>query len=92
MKKLLFAAVLVGCAVGYRRMCSPSECPATDAERPSIGKWILRCMTRMMEKMPEDAPPRLIVSMLPRIREQNEEILILLREQNELLRGRQSGP
>ena len=52
----------------------------------------LRRMTRMMENMPEDAPPRLIVSMLPRIREQNEEILILLREQNELLRGRQSGP
>lgn len=43
-------------------------------------------MARMMARMPPDSPPKLIMSILPRLREQNEEILALLREQNELLR------
>jgi hypothetical protein len=45
-----------------------------------------RIMERMMERMPPDSPPKLIMSILPRLREQNDEIVALLREQNELLR------
>lgn len=41
---------------------------------------------RMMKAMPEDAPPRVISTVMPRLQAQNEEILALLREQNELLR------
>ena len=40
----------------------------------------------MMEEMPEDSPPRLVMSTLPRLAEQNDEILALLREQNALMR------
>jgi hypothetical protein len=43
---------------------------------------------RMMERMPPNAPPRLVMSILPRLREQNDEIIALLREQNEMLRRR----
>jgi len=43
-------------------------------------------MDRMMEAMPEDSPPKLIKSVLPRLKEQNDQILALLEEQNELLR------
>lgn len=43
-------------------------------------------MGRMMEKMPEDSPPRLVMTTLPRLEEQNDQILALLREQNALLR------
>ncbi len=43
-------------------------------------------MGRMLEKMPEDSPPRLVLSTLPRLAEQNEQILALLREQNALMR------
>ncbi len=92
MKKLLFAAVLAGCAIGFRRMCSSGEGGGAGTERSPIGKWILDRMTRMMERMPENAPPKLIVSLLPRVREQNDQILALLREQNELLRARRSAP
>jgi hypothetical protein len=45
-----------------------------------------RIMERMMERMPPDSPPKLVMSILPRLREQNDEIVALLREQNELLR------
>ncbi len=47
-----------------------------------------RIVERMMERMPPDSPPKLVMSILPRLREQNDEIVALLREQNELLRRR----
>jgi hypothetical protein len=45
-----------------------------------------RMMRRMMERLPADSPPKLIMSILPELRKQNHEIIALLREQNELLR------
>jgi len=47
-----------------------------------------RAVERMLERMPPDSPPKLVRSILPRLREQNDEIVALLREQNELLRQR----
>ncbi len=46
-------------------------------------------MERMMARLPENAPPRLVVSILPRLQAQNDQIIALLREQNELLREHQ---
>jgi hypothetical protein len=46
-------------------------------------------MERMMARLPENAPPRLVMSILPRLQAQNEQIIALLREQNELLREQQ---
>jgi hypothetical protein len=43
-------------------------------------------MERMMRAMPEDSPPKLVKSILPRLKEQNDAILALLKEQNDLLR------
>jgi hypothetical protein len=43
-------------------------------------------MEQIMASMPEYAPPKLIMSVLPRLRDQNEEIIAMLREQNDLLR------
>jgi len=45
-----------------------------------------RMMERMMKAMPEDSPPRLVMSILPRLQEQNEQFLVLLKEQNDLIR------
>ena len=47
---------------------------------------------RMMARMPPNSPPRLVMSILPRLREQNDELIALLREQNELLRRERVGP
>jgi len=49
-------------------------------------------MEHMMDKLPENAPPKLVMTVLPRLREQNEQILALLREQNALLRERLHEP
>jgi len=46
-----------------------------------------KMMERMMKVMPDNAPPMVITSVLPKLQEQNEQILVLLKEQNELLRS-----
>ena len=45
-----------------------------------------KMMERMINMMPEGSPPKVILSVVPHLQEQNEEILTLLKEQNELLR------
>jgi hypothetical protein len=40
----------------------------------------------MLAGMPPDSPPKLVMSILPRLQQQNDEIVSLLREQAELLR------
>jgi hypothetical protein len=47
-------------------------------------------MTRMFERLSADSPPKLIVTILPRLREQNDQIVRLLPEQGALLRGGQA--
>lgn len=56
------------------------------ARRLLASKGRGRIMERMMERLPPDSPPKLVMSILPRLREQNDDIIALLREQNELLR------
>jgi hypothetical protein len=73
-RRLLAVGAIIGGVIALRRRL------------PSAGRG--RIMERMMERMPPDSPPRLVMSILPRLREQNDEIVALLREQNELLRRR----
>lgn len=73
---------VVGGAIALRSIPS--------VRRPRLGaamrRRMLGGMERMMASMPEDAPPKLIMSVLPRLRDQNDEMITMLREQNELLR------
>ncbi len=59
----------------------------------AVGDWIahrmVRHMGRMMESLPEGAPPKLVMSILPKLQAQNEQIIAMLQEQNELLRQQQ---
>lgn len=73
-RRLLAVGAMIGGVIAARRLL------------PSKGRG--RMMERMMERMPPDSPPKLIMSILPRLRAQNDEIVALLREQNELLRRR----
>ncbi len=43
-------------------------------------------LEHMMARLPENSPPKLIMSVLPKLRAQNDQIIAMLREQNELLR------
>lgn len=81
MKRLpLIIALGAGAYLGYRLR---SEREAQPNGHAGLRR---RMMKRMLEAMPEDAPPKLVMSILPRLQEQNEQILALLEEQNELLR------
>ncbi len=46
-----------------------------------------KMMERMMNAMPDNSPPKVIATVLPRLQEQNEQILTLLKEQNAILRS-----
>ena len=43
-------------------------------------------MREMMMNLPDNAPPKLVISILPKLHAQNDQIIAMLREQNELLR------
>lgn len=68
----------------------------TGARQGAFTEMRNRGMKRMMASMPEDSPPKLIMSILPVLREQNANILALLEEQADLLRrleaGQERGP
>ena len=51
-----------------------------------VGSFLGRRMEHMMASLPDNSPPKLVASVLPRLRDQNEEIIQMLREQNDLLR------
>jgi hypothetical protein len=87
MRKLLaLGAVVVGGIIVARRLGSAE---GRSPDRTTIKQ---RMMARMMEGLPPDSPPKLVMSILPRLQQQNDEIIALLREQNELLRRARPEP
>jgi hypothetical protein len=84
-KLLLLSGILVGGAVASRLMSEEQREPLNRIAG-KIRERLKSHMGHMLEQMPEDSPPRLVMSTLPRLAKQNEEILALLREQNALMR------
>ncbi len=82
MKRLLLLTAIVFGAVYVARRLLTAE------RREGLSRLPAEMMERCMEHMPEDSPPKVMTSGVRRLQEQNEEILALLREQNELLRAR----
>jgi len=78
---VLVVVVLGGATLAARTVLTP-------ARRRRLSRLPEAMMRRCMEHMPEDFPPKAITSGVRQIQNQNEEILALLREQNELLRHR----
>jgi hypothetical protein len=75
-KSLIASGVLVGVvAVG---VLSSRPCQATDRLAARMRERAKSHMKHMMDRMPEDSPPRLVMSTLPRVAEQNDRILALL--------------
>jgi hypothetical protein len=86
----LLLAALAGVATGgvivARRLLRSKGGGPDGPSRATARQGIL---ARMIEGLPTDSPPKLVMSILPRLREQNDDIIALLREQNELLRRAQ---
>lgn len=86
MKRLLLVSgILVGGAVASQILSKKRRDPMTRLAA-KMRERLRSHMERMMEEMPEGSPPRLVMSTLPRLAEQNDQILALLREQNALMR------
>ena len=84
MKKLLFLmAVVLGTAVVVRRLVPPER---RTQLRESLAHMPMTMMERCMEIMPEDSPPKVMMSAMRRFEEQNDELVGLIREQNKLLK------
>ena len=84
MKKLfLMVAVVVGIAAVVRRLV-PAERRAEFQE--SLAQAPGAMMEHCMDMMPEDSPPKVMVSSFRRFEEQNDELVRLLRSQNRLLK------
>jgi hypothetical protein len=84
MRRLLALGAIVAGVIFARRLLSTEE---SGPDRRPAATIKQRMMARMMEALPPDSPPKLVMSILPQLRQQNDEIIALLREQNELLRG-----
>ncbi len=68
-------------------LCLPRE--SRERFSAPARRWMTGRLEHMMANLPENAPPKLIMSILPRLREQNDRIITLLQEQNSLLRESQ---
>ncbi|WP_146140205.1 hypothetical protein [Alsobacter soli] len=89
----LVVAALAGAAGVIAWNLSQSGRQGPGAPRQGwLARHMLDHMERMMASLPENAPPKLVMSILPKLQAQNETIIALLREQNELLRGRRAPP
>ena len=84
-KVLLLTAVLVGGAMAARGLLTAERRERLSQRRERMMEQMRERMSSMIESMPEDSPPKVIMSGIRRMQEQNEEIVALLREQNELL-------
>jgi len=82
MGRFLLTVTLAGTAffVGYQ-LLAPRR-----PQRAGFAAMRRKMMERMMDAMPENSPPKLVTTILPRLQKQNEQTLVLLNEQNELLR------
>ncbi len=84
MKKLFFLmAFVLGTAVVVRRLV-PSE--RRTQLRESLAQMPMTMIERCMEIMPEDSPPKVMMSAMRRFEEQNDELVGLIREQNKFLK------
>ncbi len=82
---VLVGAVTAGGLIAYRCLSPEKRHRLTSA----VKHQMMKHMEQMMASLPEDAPPKLVTSILPRLQAQNDQIIALLQEQNKLLRGRQ---
>lgn len=81
-KFIALAAVVIGGVVVFKSRSSMPRDPLGSA----LGRRMLRHMEQIMASLPDNAPPKLVMSVLPRLCEQNDQIIGMLQEQNALLR------
>jgi hypothetical protein len=82
---VVFGLAVVGGVIVFRSLPQTARGRLTAAMKARMVKR----MEHMMETLPEGAPPRLIMSVLPRLQSQNEQIIASLQELKELIGAQQ---
>ncbi len=80
-RMLLLTPIALGGVFAARHLLTPDW-------RDSLSRLPATMMKQCMEHMPEDFPPKVMTSGVRRLQSQNDEIIVLLREQNGLRRRR----
>ncbi len=83
-----FSLITLGGVIALRLL--PQELRPRPAA--AVGRWMAKHMEQIMVSLPANAPPKLVMTVLPKLQAQNERIIALLQEQNELLRRNSSVP
>lgn len=81
-RSIALGMAVIGGTIALRAL-SPAQRRRLGA---AVRRQMLQRMERMMSSLPDDAPPKLVMSVLPRLRDQNDRIITMLEEQNALLR------
>ncbi len=81
-KLIAIGLVAVGGVMAFRALPRETRSRLTAPLKRRISEH----MKQMMATLPEDAPPKLVMSILPKLQAQNDRIIAMLRDQNELLR------
>lgn len=78
---IALGAVVIGGVIAFRLSQVPRRRLGA-----AISRRMLQHMEHMMASLPESSPPKLVMSVLPRLRDQNDQIIAMLQDQNALLR------
>jgi hypothetical protein len=78
--------VLIGGMIAARRLQQSKGWPPARRSNSMMGGR----RPRMIDELPDNSPLKLVRSILPRLDEENEEIIRLLRERNHLLHREQA--
>jgi hypothetical protein len=82
---VVLGAATVGGLIAFKCLSPETRHRLTTA----VKQRMMKHMENVMASLPEEAPPKLVMSILPKLRAQNAQIIALLEEQNQLLRMRQ---
>ncbi len=84
-KRVVVGVAAITAVVAFR--CLPRA--VRDRAKSTVKNRISGRLDRMFANLPETFPPKLMMSVLPKLQSQNEQIINLLQSQNELLREHQ---
>ncbi|MGE5650440.1 hypothetical protein [Noviherbaspirillum sp. UKPF54] len=85
---VVLGAAVIGGVIAFRYLSTANRGRLGNA----LSRRMLRHMAQMMANLPDSSPPKLVMSVLPRLRDQNDQIIAMLQEQNALLNERLQKP
>lgn len=84
-KGIVLGVAAIAGAIAYRFLPRDWHARLTSALKHRMSAH----MEQMMAGLPEGSPPKLVMSVLPKLQAQNDRIIAILEEQNELLKEQQ---